>query len=102
MTGSLIALLLLGLVIAGCWVGWLVWAKRKRDKAEALAEPTLDIIFNGRPFAYYQAPDASGGLSLETLVRGAEERGYRLVYETRPRPFRMVRFERISQDAGER
>jgi hypothetical protein len=52
--------------------------------------------------AYYQAPDASGGLSLETLVRGAEERGYRLVYETRPRPFRMVRFERISQDAGER
>jgi predicted negative regulator of RcsB-dependent stress response len=35
MTGSLIALLLLGLVIAGCWVGWLVWAKRKRDKAEA-------------------------------------------------------------------
>jgi hypothetical protein len=62
----------------------------------------LDIIFNGRPFAYYQAPDASGGLSLETLVRGAEERGYRLVYETRPRPFRMVKFERISQDAGER
>jgi hypothetical protein len=75
MTGSLIALLLLGLVIAGCWVG---------------------------PFAYYQASDASGGLSLETLVRGAEERGYRLVYETRPRPFRMVKFERISQDAGER
>jgi len=62
----------------------LVWAKRKRDKAEALAEPTLDIIFNGRPFAYYQAPDASGGLSLETLVRGAGDAA--IGSSTRPAP----------------
>jgi hypothetical protein len=84
MTGSLIALLLLGLVIAGCWVGWLVWAKRKRDKAEALAEPTLDIIFNGRPLPTTRLPTHRVGSALRRS--SGAPRNAAIGSSTRPAP----------------
>jgi hypothetical protein len=99
--GVLVAFLVIAViavVLVGAFGGFAVAARSesKQKIHEANAEKILNALFDGSPSVVYAAPDISGGLKIETLVRGANENGYRLVSETGQMASRRVVFERIT------
>lgn len=87
-----------GLVVLFGAAGWgaLGMAAVDDKRAEALeADPsaTLDGLFDGSPQVVY-APGTRHGLSTSTLVKAANERGYRLLSEQGQMATRQVVFER--------
>jgi hypothetical protein len=96
-----VLLVLGGLIFAG-WAGFGLFMvdERRVEQLEADAKPILDQVFGGGTDQVVYAPhDRSGGLSTETLVRGANERGYRMVSETGQMATRTVTFERAGEAA---
>lgn len=80
----MIALLLIGLVIAAAF-GWLLLAGatkigRDQDRAEKNADQILNEAFDGRPDVTFTLNMRT--LKPETVVLGAKARGYKLVHET--------------------
>ena len=83
--GVLIALLLLfvvGVALLGAAGGLALfgYGERARRKSEENAPAILDAAFDGSPRVTFKVTMESP--SYETVVRGAEDRGYRLAHET--------------------
>lgn len=96
---GLVVLVVVGgvlLMAAGGLTAFGMAAKDTARVAELEKDPaaTLDRLFDGSPQVVYAPKDRSGGLSTATLVKGANERGYRLVSETGRMAVRTVVFEK--------
>lgn len=80
------AVVILVLVVAFCASGvigalWLLGkAERAQKRAEAGAASLLDQTFDGRPQATYTV--TMWGLTLDTVLAGASERGYKLAHQS--------------------
>jgi len=71
----------------------------KVKRLEADPDATLEALFDGSPQVTYAPHDRSGGLTLPTLVKGAGERGYRMVQENGRMATRTVVFEKVASPA---
>lgn len=97
---GLVVLLVVGGFLLMAFGGLAAFGMAAKDTArvaELEKDPgaTLDRLFDGSPQVVYAPKERSGGLTTETLVKGAGERGYRFVSETGEMAVRKVVFEKV-------
>lgn len=78
----LVVVVVIGFFIAVGLAGWLAFGlsaadSRKQKRDEENADAILDCVFDGSRTVVHTPADSK--LTFETLVRGADERGYRLL-----------------------
>lgn len=98
----LVVLFVVGVVVVMGVSGWAALGLAARDETkvkelEANPGPVLDELFDGSPQVVYAPKHSSGGLTTATLVKGAGERGYRMVSETGRMATRTVVFEKVTR-----
>lgn len=81
----LVVLVLAGLVLAGfAGAGVFAYGERARRNAEAHAPAFLDVAFTGQPGVVVKINMETP--STETVILGAQERGYRLTHQMSDTP----------------
>lgn len=92
--GLLIGLVVIGLMAYGVLgLGFFGWASSKEQRTKDQAPQILDDLFNGQPNATYRT--YIGGLPFETVVLGAEDRGYKLTHDTDDRGVKVLIFKLV-------
>ena len=75
---------------------------RRAAHDERAAETLNELLADAPLQAVYKAPDTSGGISSDVLVREANARGYKVVSEQGQMAARRVVLERVRRGTSER